>query len=146
MQTRVISNGASYWSLLPGGSSVQFSFSVVSNSLRPHGLQHARLPCPSPTPRACSNSCPSSWWWHPHPGGNHGPKFLALPPKFLFDLLAALTVRQFFLGLTWNLSALGSHSFAHVLGLGNHRTVFTANLLGGWWFSDHRPQFSPRHC
>ena len=46
-------------------SSVQFSCSVVSDSLRPHGLQHARLPCPSPTPRACSNSCPSSWWCHP---------------------------------------------------------------------------------
>ena len=38
-----------------------FSRSVVSNSLRPHGLQHARPPCPSPTPRTCSNSCPSSW-------------------------------------------------------------------------------------
>ena len=37
----------------------------MSDSLRPHGLQHARLPCPSPTPRACSNSCPSSRWWHP---------------------------------------------------------------------------------
>ena len=36
----------------------QFSCSVVSNSLGPHGLQHARLPCPSPTPGACSNSCP----------------------------------------------------------------------------------------
>ena len=46
-------------------SSVQFSRSVVSNCLRPHGLQHARLPCPSPTPKACSNSCPSSWWRHP---------------------------------------------------------------------------------
>ena len=46
-------------------SSVQFSHSVVSNSLRPHGLQHARLPCPSPTPRACSNSCPLSQWYHP---------------------------------------------------------------------------------
>ena len=45
--------------------SVQFSHSVVSDSLRPHGLQHARLPCPSPTPGACSNSCPSSWWCHP---------------------------------------------------------------------------------
>ena len=41
------------------------SHSVVSNSLRPHGLQHARLPCPSPTPRACSNSWPSSRWCHP---------------------------------------------------------------------------------
>ena len=39
--------------------------SVGSDSLRPHGLQHARLPCSSPTPRACSNSCPSSWWSHP---------------------------------------------------------------------------------
>ena len=47
------------------GRLVQFSHSVVSDSLRPHGLQHTRLPCPSPTPRACSNSCPSSPWWHP---------------------------------------------------------------------------------
>ena len=42
-----------------------FSRSVVSDSLRPHGLQHARLPCPSPSPRVCSNSCPLSWWCHP---------------------------------------------------------------------------------
>ena len=45
--------------------SVQFSHSVVSNSLWPHGLQHARLPCPLPTPGACSNSCPLSRWCHP---------------------------------------------------------------------------------
>ena len=37
----------------------------MSNSLWPHGLQNARLPCPSSTPRACSNSCPSSRWCHP---------------------------------------------------------------------------------
>ena len=43
----------------------QFSCSVVSNSLRPLGLQHTRLPCPSSTPRACSNSCPLSQWCHP---------------------------------------------------------------------------------
>ena len=41
-----------------GFSSVQFRLSVVSDSLRPHGLQYSRLPCPSPTPRACPNSCP----------------------------------------------------------------------------------------
>ena len=46
-------------------SSVQFSCSVVFNSLRPHGLQHSRLPCPSPTPGDCSNSCPLSKWCHP---------------------------------------------------------------------------------
>ena len=45
--------------------SVQFSCSVVSDSLQPHGLQHARLPCSSPTSRACSNSYPSSRWRHP---------------------------------------------------------------------------------
>ena len=45
--------------------SVQFSHSIVSNSLQPHGLQQARLPCPSKTPRACSNSCPLSRWCHP---------------------------------------------------------------------------------
>ena len=46
-------------------SSVQFSHSVVSDSLQPHGLQHARPPCPSPTPGVYSNSCPLSWWCHP---------------------------------------------------------------------------------
>ena len=45
--------------------SSQFSLSVVSDSLHPHGLQHARPPCPSPTPRAYSNSCPLSQWCHP---------------------------------------------------------------------------------
>ena len=46
-------------------SSVQFSHSVASNSLRPCGLQHSRLPCPSPTPGACSDSCPSNQWCYP---------------------------------------------------------------------------------
>ena len=46
-------------------SSVQFSRSVMSDSLQPHGLQHARPPCPSPTPGAYSNSCPSSQRCHP---------------------------------------------------------------------------------
>ena len=46
-------------------SSVQFTSSVVSDSLRPHGLQHARPPCPSSTPRVYSNSCPLSPWSHP---------------------------------------------------------------------------------
>ena len=46
-------------------SSVQSSHSVVSDSLRPHELQHTRPPCPSPTPRVHSNSCPLSGWCHP---------------------------------------------------------------------------------
>ena len=42
-----------------------FSHSVMSNSLRPHGLRHNSLPCPSPSPWVCSNSCPLSWWCYP---------------------------------------------------------------------------------
>ena len=49
----------------PSQGLVQFSRSVVSNSLQPHGLQHARPPCPSPTPGVYSNSCPLSQWCHP---------------------------------------------------------------------------------
>ena len=45
--------------------SVQVNHSVMSDSLQLYGLQHARLPCPSPTPRAYSNSCPLSWGCHP---------------------------------------------------------------------------------
>jgi len=48
-----------------GHLSVQCSCSVMSDCLQPHGLQHARFPCPSPTPSACSNSCPLSGWCHP---------------------------------------------------------------------------------
>ena len=44
---------------------LHFSHSVMSDSLQPHGLQHARPPCPSPTPRVYSNSCPLSPWCHP---------------------------------------------------------------------------------
>ena len=47
------------------GPRVLFSHLVVSDSFWPHGLQHARLPCPSPAPRACSNPCLLSWWCYP---------------------------------------------------------------------------------
>ena len=53
-------------SICYGVCSVQFSRSVMSNSLQPHGLQHVRSLCPSPTPGACSNSCASSRWCHPN--------------------------------------------------------------------------------
>ena len=58
---------ANHTSFLSGQQLVQFSSvgSVMSDSLWPHGLQHSRISCPSPAPRACTNSCPSSWWCHP---------------------------------------------------------------------------------
>ena len=62
-------------------SSVQFSSSVVSNSLRPHESQHARPPCPSPIPRVHSNSCPSSRWCHPAISSSVVP-FFSCPQSF----------------------------------------------------------------
>ena len=62
-----------YWA-----SSAQFSCSVMSDSLRPHGLQHTRPPCPSPTPGAYSNSCPLSRWCHP----TISPSVIPSPPAF----------------------------------------------------------------
>ena len=59
----------------------QFSCSIVSNSLRPYGLQHARPPCPKPTHKACSNSCPLSQWCHPTISSFEGP-LLLLPSIF----------------------------------------------------------------
>ena len=52
-------------SLVPQPSPLLFSRSAVSHSLQPHGLQHSRLPCPSPSPRTCTNSCPLSQSCHP---------------------------------------------------------------------------------
>ena len=62
-------------------SSVQFSRSVVSDPLRPHGLQHARPPCPSPTPGVHPNSCPLSWWCHPTISSSAVP-FSSCPQSF----------------------------------------------------------------
>ena len=59
-------------------STVQFSHSVMSDSLWPHGLQHARLPCPSVSPRVCSNSCPLSWWCYPTISSSATPLFFCL--------------------------------------------------------------------
>ena len=55
-----------------------FSCSAISDSLRPHGLQHARLPCPSASPRVCTNSCLLSWWCHPTISSSVDPFFSCL--------------------------------------------------------------------
>ena len=72
-----------------------FNHSVMSNSLWPHGLQHTRFSCPSPSPGACSNSCPSSWWCHPTISSCH--PFLLLPSIFpsirVFSNESALHIR-----------------------------------------------------
>ena len=73
--------------------SVQFSRSVVSDSLRPHELQHARPPCPSPTPGAYSNSCPLSWWCHPAISSSAVPFFSHLQS---FPASGSFQMSQFF--------------------------------------------------
>ena len=85
----------------------KFSPSVMSDSFRPHGLQHARLSCPSPTPRACSNSYPLSWWCHPTISSSVVPFSSCLhsfPPSGFFPM------NQFFTsgGLNIGASALES--------------------------------------
>ena len=72
--------GTKYFFLQFLGFSPEFllSCSVVSCSLQPNGLQHARLPCPSVTPEVCSDSCPSSWRWHPTISSLSSPS----PPAF----------------------------------------------------------------
>ena len=67
-------------------SSVQFSRSVMSNSLRPHESQHARPPCPSPTPGVSSNSCPSSQWCHPAISSSVVPFSCPLPASESFPV------------------------------------------------------------
>ena len=73
--------------------SVQFSRSVVSNCLWPHGLQHSRPPCPSPTSRACSNSCPLSQWCHPTISSSVIPFFSCLQS---YPASGSFPVSQFF--------------------------------------------------
>ena len=65
----------------------------MSDSLRPHRLQHARLPCPSPTPRACSNSCPLSRWCHPTISSSVVPFSSCLQS---FPASGSFTMSQFF--------------------------------------------------
>ena len=89
--------------------SVQFSCSVVSDSSQPHGLQHARLPCPSPTPRAYSNSCPLSWWCHPNISSSVIPFFSHLK---CFPASGTFPMSQFF---AWGGQSIGASTAASVL-------------------------------
>jgi len=74
-------------------TSIQSSRSVVSDSLQPHGLQHTRPPCPSPTPGVYSNSCPLSWWCHPTISSSVIPFSSCLQP---FPASGSFPMSQFF--------------------------------------------------
>ena len=96
---------------------LQFSRSVVSNSLWPHGQQHARLPCPSPTSGAYPNSCPSSRWCHPTISSSVIPFSSCLQS---FSASGSFQMSQFF--------ALGGQS----IGVSASASVFPMNIQD--WF------------
>ena len=81
-----------------------FSHSVVSDSLWPCGLQHTRLPCPSPSPGVCSNSCPLSWWCHPTISSSVVPFSC---PQY-FPALGSFPVSQLFTSGGQSIGALAS--------------------------------------
>ena len=87
--------------------SVQFSHSVMSDSLQPHGLQHTRLLCPSPTPRACSNSCPSSQWCLPTISSSVVPFISCLQS---FPASGSFQMSQFFPSGGWIIGVIASAS------------------------------------
>ena len=89
------------------GMLLLFSHSVASDSLWPHGLQHARLPCPSPSPGVCSNSCPLSQWCHTTISSSVSP-FSSCPQPF--PVLGPFPMSQFFAsgGQSIGVSASGS--------------------------------------
>ena len=88
-------------------NSVQFSRSVVSNSLRPHGQQHTRPSCPLPTLEAYSDSCPLSWWCHPTISSSVSPFSSCLQS---FPASGSFQMSQFFAsgGQSIGISALAS--------------------------------------
>ena len=87
--------------------SVQFSHSVTSDSLRRHGLLHARRPWPSPTPGVYSNSCPLSWWCHPTISSSVVPFFSRLP---FFPASGSVQMTQFFTSGGQNIGVSASES------------------------------------
>ena len=90
-------------------SSVQFTCSVLSDSLRPHESQHARPPCPSPTPGVYPNSCPLSWWCHPVISSSVVP-FSSCPQSL--PASGSFPMSQLF---TWGGQSIGVPALASVL-------------------------------
>ena len=115
----------SVWSCL-SGDTVQFSRAVVANSLWPHELQHARPPCPSPTPGVHLNSCPSSQWCHPAISSSVIP-FSSCPQSLLAS--ESFPMSQLF---TWGGQSSGVSALASVLP--NNSQDWSPLEWAGWIF------------
>ena len=88
-------NASVFWTHTRANDSIQFGHLVGSDSLQPHELQHARLPCPTPNPGVHSNSCPSSRWGHPAISSSVVP-FSSCPQSLPASIGIILKVRVFF--------------------------------------------------
>ena len=110
---------------------IQFSHSVMSGSLQPHGLKDTRLPCPSPTSRAYSNSCPSSWWCHPNISFSVVPFSSWLQS---FQASGSFPMSQFFAsgGDAKNMIQFGSTLLFHGIGVSASASVLPMNIRN--WF------------
>ena len=104
-------------------SSVQFSHSVVSDSLQPHESQHARPPCPSPTPGVRSNSCPLSRWCHPPISSSVAP--FSSCPQF-FPASGSFPMSRLFIASS---QSIGVSALASVLPM-NIQSWFPIGLTG----------------
>ena len=109
--------------LLNTFSSVQFSCSVMSDSLWPHESQHARPPCPLPTPRVHSNSCASSWWCHPAISSSVIP-FCSCPQS----LQASVFSNESTLRMTWP----KNWSFSFSISASNEQPGLISSEWTGW--------------
>ena len=115
------------WAPIVAFNSVQFSCSVMSDSLWPHESQHARPPCPSPTTGVHSNSCPSSWWCHPAISSSVVP-FSSCPQSL--PTSESFPMSQLF--------AWGGHS----TGVGCHcllRYIYTPMVNSCWCMTEIKP-------
>ena len=117
-------------------SSVQFSHSVVSNSLWPHELQHGRPPCPPPAPGVHSNSWPSSRWCHPAISSSVLP-FSSCPQSL--PASESFPMSQLF---TWGRQSTGVLALAHSF----QRTPRTDLLYNGLVGSPCSPRYSQESC
>ena len=114
-----LSSPALHFSLL-----LLFSLSVMSDSLRPWSLQHARLPCPFLSPGVCWNSCPLSWWYHPTISSSVVPFSSCCPRSFPASEL--FPIRQLFAS---GCQSIGATASASVLP-GNIQGLFPLGLIG----------------
>ena len=112
-------------------SSIQFSRSLMSNSLLPHGLQHTRLPCSSPTPRASSNSCIPTQWCHPTISSTVIPFascFQSFPASGSFPISQFYTSGGQSVGTSASASVLHQWKILKEMGIPDHLTCLLRNL------------------